>query len=46
MTNTISLDSPLQMAALPPEAHVMHLLFGKIVSFTMSAVAELGLAAT
>lgn len=44
MTNTLSLDSPLQMAALPPEAHVMHLLFGKIVSFTVSAVAEIGLA--
>jgi hypothetical protein len=30
--------------ALPPEAQIMQLLLGRIMSFTMSAVAELGLA--
>lgn len=34
----------LALSAPPPEAQLMHLLFGKVMTFTLSAVAELGIA--
>ncbi len=38
------MTTTLTASALPPEAQIMQLLFGKVMSFTLSAVAELGIA--